>query len=469
METSKNQMKALFVEMFDKQPEIKEITGGGSSRVYYRLIADETSVIGVWSDDIKENNCFISLDKCFHRHGVRVPEILAVSNDERYYLLQDLGDTSLLDLLSSQDKISLSENAIDRLTEIQTIPAGEWSELVINKPFSERLVRWDLNYFKYNFLKAAGVPFDEDLLEDDFERLCMELMNKSCLIDGFMYRDFQSRNIMVKEGRLYFIDFQGGRKGPGVYDLVSFLWQAKAPFTEEERNYLSERYFRKMAEIKNINIDILRNSLSPMVLFRTLQVLGAYGLRGLTERKKHFLESIPKGVANLCGLKKQEKLSNYPEISRISDILEEKFLNIPEISPQGLTVTVLSFSYKKGYPDDNSGNGGGFMFDCRGLHNPGRYTEYKTLTGRDRPVIEFLSARKDTEVFIENAMKMVAPSVDSYLARNFNSLQVGFGCTGGQHRSVFCAEEFSKKLKKVYGEKIRVKIIHREQYHERFI
>ena len=128
---------------------------------------------------------------------------------------------------------------------------------------------------------------------------------------------------------------------------------------------------------------------------------------------------------------------------------------------QTLTVTILSFSYKNGLPSDPTGNGGGFIFDCRALPNPGRYPEYKTYTGRDRRVIEFLQGEPAVGLFLDHAEAIVSQSVEKYLERNFTSLQVAFGCTGGQHRSVYCAEQLAARLSKKYHCNILLR--HREQ------
>ena len=330
-------------------------------------------------------------------------------------------------------------------------------------PFSDRLVRWDLNYFKYDFLKPAGIQFDEDRLEDDFERL-IEQLASPVFRQGLMYRDFQSRNIMVKENKLWLIDFQGARKGPMLYDAVSFIWQAKAPFSYEERERLGEYYL----SLLSLGNEVEAKGMYIMQVFRTLQVLGAYGFRGLIERKSHFLESIPMAISNLNYLKEKGRLNNYPEIARIASKLE--FFN-RESSPltkddKGnqckLTVSVSSFSYKKGYPVNKDGNGGGFMFDCRGIHNPGRYDEYKKLTGRDREVIEFLDRTNEANDFICRAVDIVVPSIEKYMERGFSSLQVGFGCTGGRHRSVFCTERFGEIIRKRFPQ-INVEIHHKEE------
>lgn len=456
-------LQDLFNARYGRIPKVSGMQGGGSSRHYFRLYSEDISVIGVYSEDIQENTCFINLDKYFHSNGVSVPNIISSSPSNDAYLLEDLGDISLLSLLDGPIKIPLSSQALKGLVKIQSLPEKEWKDKVINKPFSDRLIKWDLNYFKYDFLKISGISFDEELLEDDFEKFTHEIQRVNSGLFGFMYRDFQSRNVMIKEDTPYFIDFQGGRVGPIVYDLVSFLWQAKALFSLEEKNKLTRLYIKETSAVRNIEESKLEEAVLPLALFRTLQVLGAYGLRGLVEKKQHFIESIPLAVNNLKMLRQLGALECYSYLKVIVESLEEKYLERKIHSSDKLTVTVTSFSYKKGYPVDMTGNGGGFIFDCRGLPNPGRYEQYKSLTGMDDPVKDFLVKKNEVKDFLNNAVKIVSHTVSNYIERGFESLQVGFGCTGGQHRSVYCADYFSRVLKSIYGNNINVTVCHREQ------
>ena len=363
--------------------------------------------------------------------------------------------------MKSGNRLELGRRAIDELVKLQSLPEEIWAEKTGFVPFGERLITWDLNYFKYDFLKPAGVVFNEDKLEDDFAKIKSRLLLTPEALWGFMYRDFQSRNLMIKDDKLWLIDYQGGRKGPIVYDIISFLWQAKAPFTFEEREALCSYYCEKISERRGIKVKEITKEIEPFALFRTLQVFGAYGFRGLIERKPHFIESLPGAQRNLKFLLEKGAIDPYPELKKISEkSVEIRFREEPD--REELTLKVFSFSYKKGYPEDRSGNGGGFMFDCRGMHNPGRYEEYKSLTGKDEPVIRFLEERGETGQFIERAWEIVKPSIERYIERGFTSLQVGFGCTGGQHRSVYCAEKFAKKAREVFP-KIVVELIHREQ------
>lgn len=460
------ELNLLFENLYDFPPaSVIPIAGGGSARKYYRLLSppdkQPLSVIGVISHDTTENSIFFKMNEVLQDYSIKTPQVLAISTDKSSYLLQDLGDISLFNILKSPEAMELSRKALSELMKIQTIPEDAWKDRVSFSPFSARLVNWDLNYFKYDFLKPAGIPINEDYLEDDFEKLSDHLLSPDN-ITGLMYRDFQSRNIMFHDKELWFIDFQGARKGPLLYDAASFIWQAKAPFSFTQRETLGKFYCDNMASVFDKEPAKLYSGLQLMVLFRSLQVLGAYGFRGLIEGKRHFIDSIPFAIRNLKYLQSKGIIDPYPEINNIVDSLEEhKFLPLNS-DDENLTVTVYSFSYKNGYPKDDSGNGGGFIFDCRGIHNPGRYPEYQNLTGLDKEVIDFLKLNSNALDFVENAVKIIRPSIDTYIKRGFTSLLVGFGCTGGRHRSVFCAQKFADTLQSMYPD-IKVRIKHREQ------
>ncbi|MDE6753449.1 MAG: phosphotransferase, partial [Muribaculaceae bacterium] len=431
---------------------------------YYRLYGEGLpAVIGTFGEDGREDECFINLSNTFRKKGLPVPEIYAQNIEKRIYLQEDLGSLDLLSFLKKNrnEGIDLAGKALRELVSLQAVPESLWRRKVINKPFSKRMVMWDLNYFKYDFLKPAGIPFDEEKLEEDFERFASVVANTDESLMGFMYRDFQSRNVMIKEGRPWFIDYQGGRRGPVIYDAVSFIWQAKANFTKEEREYLLTLYIEELSKVTNVNRFYVNHDINVMVLLRTLQVLGAYGFRGLVEKKAHFIESIPGALKNLSDILERGVINAYPELKKIAmQCVASRFAG--KKIEKGLTLKIFSFSYKKGYPEDISGNGGGFMFDCRGMHNPGRYEEYGSLTGLDKPVIDFLEERGEVQDFVAKAVELVRPTIETYHRRGFTGLQVGFGCTGGQHRSVYCAQHFGEKIREQYPE-IKVEIIHRER------
>ena len=317
---------------------------------------------------------------------------------------------------------------------------------------------WDLNYFKYCFLKATGLDFQESQLEDDFQKLSDVLLRNSSAT--FLYRDFQSRNVMIKDGEPYFIDFQGGRKGPVYYDVASFIWQAKAKFPEDLRQELLSDYLEALRTFIPVDEAYFRSQLKHFILFRTLQVLGAYGFRGYFEKKPHFIQSVPFAINNL----RQLLHDDYPEYPYLCTVLRnltglKQFSD--DIQKRMLEVKIVSFAYKKGIPNDPSGNGGGFVFDCRAVNNPGKYERYNHFTGLDEPVISFLEEDGEISHFLTQAYTMVDASVKRYMDRGFTNLMVCFGCTGGQHRSVYSAQHMAEHLHDKFG--IKIHLIHREQ------
>lgn len=457
---------------------VSRLPGAASGRKYYRLsgniIKDGESVefncIGVAGDTLRDCRAFVKLAKDFYKEGIRVPEVYAVTYDYMHYIQQDLGSVSLFDIINDSKKSGdpdivkpIVRETLSGLAKMQSVDPSAWSSHAEYRYFNIRQAMWDLNYFKYEYIRPSGIDIEEDRLEDDFERLAEDLCSPIARMQGFMYRDFQSRNVMVHDSEPYFIDFQGGRLGPVIYDAVSFLWQAKAGFSDDFRQEMLDHYFEELSRLTSCrrNEEEERQAVNMFALFRTLQVLGAYGLRGLVERKAHFIESIPAALENLKILIEKGAVDRYPELKRVCMCAcnDSRFVRK---TVEGLQITVFSFSYKKGYPADFTGNGGGFMFDCRGMHNPGRYAEYKSLTGRDKPVIDFLEERGEVQQFVENAVKIVSPSIETYLRRGFSNLQIGFGCTGGQHRSVYCAEHTAGILAEKFPS-AHIVLIHREQ------
>lgn len=437
-----------------EEPQLTALHQSGGHRRYFRATVPERSVIAVAGTDKDENKAFISLAAHFAGKGINVPHVLAVSDDGLSYLLEDLGDTSLFDALASgrasglygDSERRLLEMTVSALPKIQIEGAQgmDWSVCWPLQEFDARTVDFDLNYFKYCFLKNTGVEFDEVRLQDDFDRLKSVLLAEPC--ETFMYRDFQARNVMLRDGEPWFIDFQGGRKGPVYYDIASFLWQARAKYPTALREHLIDIYIDALRHYREVDAVEFRDRLRHFVLFRCLQTLGAYGFRGLVEQKPHFIASIAPALEQLGSLVP----TGYPYIDSIAAHLStgRSGFEVPADCP--LTVEVQSFSYRQGYPEDRSGNGGGFVFDCRGIHNPGRYEEYKQLTGRDRAVIDFLEADGEMPKFMYSAYKMVDPHVETFIRRGFASLQVSFGCTGGQHRSVYGAEHMAAHIKDKY-------------------
>ncbi|MBP3740538.1 MAG: phosphotransferase [Bacteroidales bacterium] len=508
------QLKALFRQWAGEPcTQCLALGANGSSRRYYRLVGDTHRCIGAIASDVRENEAFFAYSRHLLARGIRVPELYAVDDDRIHYLQQDLGDQTLYGLLYEKkqkgggfdaEMLALYRQALADLHDIQV--AGRDMDFSIAYPrpaFDTRSILWDLNYFKYNYLKLQHIPFDEDRLEDDFQRLADTLLSADT--NYFLYRDFNPRNIMVAESEkceainekhdtrsekcalhtshlslhtshftppaLYYIDYQGGRRGAAQYDVASLLFSAKSDLPQAIRNDLLQHYVALHGDPH------FMDHFWHYVLLRILQTLGAYGYRGIFERKPYFIESIPLAHNNLRHLVEDhpDLLADLPELQSIvgnlelvvkSDDLGDRshgagVENATTLNSQ-LTVTVMSFSYKQGLPDDPSGNGGGHVFDCRALPNPGRYPEYKAYTGKDAPVIEFLRDKQPVAIFLDHALAIVTQSVDKYLERHFTHLSVSFGCTGGQHRSVYCAEQLAKALRSRYPD-VNVVLHHREQ------
>lgn len=464
-----DELSSLFYELTKQYPDsVVELSASGSNRKYYRLQSNAVSLIGVVGTSLEENKAFFALSRHFGLNNIPVPEVLAVSNNGLNYLQTDLGDTLLFDYISegrktggfNDDEKLMLRKTIEKLPEIQIHGADgfDFSVCYPQPELNKRSVLWDLNYFKYYFLKPSGTEFQENLLEDDFEEFATQLLQADR--NSFMYRDFQTRNVMIFGGEPYFIDFQGGRKGPLAYDVASFLWQAKAGFSAEMREDLLKVYLNSLQRLRPVNEVEFRQQLQLFVLFRMLQVLGAYGYRGYFEKKAHFLQSIPFAIANL----KEILDSGDFQFPYLKQILHEMVtLQQPDHheARKTLQVTVQSFSYRKGIPEDNSGNGGGFVFDCRAIHNPGRYEQYQHLTGLDEPVVKFLEEDGEILTFLEHVFALVDASVQRYKSRGFTDLMINFGCTGGQHRSVYAAQKTAEHLSEKYG--VEIILIHREQ------
>lgn len=452
----------------------------GSNRRYFRLTGPGGNCIGVRGTSVEENRTFLYLARHFSEKALPVPRIYTTASPEiiphvipdEYYLQEDLGNCSLFDALETGRNKGGAYNAEEQQLLHQTmalLPVLQCEgakKLDFNRcypqaEFDRTTVLFDLNYFKYCFLKLTGMEFDEVCLEKEFQQMAVDLTLENP--DAFLYRDFQARNVMLKEGKPYFIDFQGGRKGPVHYDVASFLWQAKACYSESLREALLDTYLEHLARYMSVDPSLFRERLKRFVLLRNLQVLGAYGYRGYFERKSHFLQSIPHAIRNLASLLQGEGIPEYPYL--IS--LLREMCKLPQFTPCGreeqneLVVRIFSFSYKKGIPEDVTGNGGGYVFDCRSTHNPGRYEPYKKLTGLDEPVIRFLEEDGEIRTFLESVYRLADVHVKRYLERGFTDLMFAFGCTGGQHRSVYSAQHLAQHLNEIYG--VKVCLLHREQ------
>ena len=472
-ETSISVLTQMVTDYTGKQPiTCAALAQSGSHRRYYRFTFEEgNTLIGTYNEDVTENKAFFEYTRFFAAQQLNVPALLAVHEDQKHYLLNDLGTQTLYDKLCETKKengdfqkvMDYYKKVVAALPKFQ-LTAKKGLDMSVAYPraaFDRQSMQWDLNYFKYYYLKMVYVPFNEQLLEDDFQRFMDYLL--SIDDDYFLYRDFQSRNIMVNQDDVWFIDYQGGRKGALQYDIASLLYDAKADLSPEIRQELLEYYMDNLAQYIPIDRKRFTADFNAFALIRIMQAMGAYGYRGYFEKKAHFLQSVPYAIRNMRYLLQHNALpANLPELRHVLQTVVDSYVEPVKEESDILTVTVQSFSYKKGIPEDNSGNGGGFVFDCRALPNPGREKRYATFTGKDDCVIEYLQQYKEVETFVNHVCALVDMSVDNYLERRFTHLTVNFGCTGGQHRSVYFAEQTAAHLREKYPQ-IVVELRHREQ------
>ena len=446
---------------------IEKIPQSGSDRIYFRITTDNGNCIATFNRNVKENNTFLNFSRHFKKQQCPVPDIYAVNEDQTIYIQQDFGDISLLNKLEefgpTEYVFKLFKKSLKALAHLQ-IKGDEglnYKWCITSKKFGKQAIISDLLYFKYYFLDTLKIPYDKEKLIDDFEVLGTYLGRAD--YQYFMFRDFQSRNIMVKGEEVFFIDYQGGMKGALQYDVASLLWQAKANLSDDWKNSLLDYYISCIEEILQEPIDRIRfiGQYNGYVLIRLLQVLGAYGFRGLFERKAHFLTSIPLALRNIQWFIHNKHVGiSVPEFERLLGLMTEeevihRFENIKATDDTPLVVTINSFSYKKGIPTDPSDNGGGFIFDMRGILNPGRIDEYKPQSGLDKPVKDFLEQQTKMPQFLNSVYNIIDISVEDYILRGFDKLMINFGCTGGQHRSVYAAEAIARHLRN----KFRVKTI----------
>src|SRR5271163_3568338 len=445
---------------------------GGSGRNIIRLSAGRQSAIGILYNVREENVAFLEFSRHFRKHGLPVPEIYAVDLDHGAYLEEDLGDTALFEFLSKHrtgeniapDVVEAYRKVVAVLPRFQ-IEAGRDLNYKVCYPrssFDRQSIAWDLNYFKYYFLRLAGIPFNEQALEDDFDSLTTFLLSANC--DYFLYRDFQSRNIMLKSGQPFFLDYQGGRKGALQYDIASLLYDAKADLPPNLRRRLLDHYLDSLGEFMDFDRVAFMQFYYAYVYVRIMQAMGAYGFRGFYERKEHFLQSVPYALRNLRWLLHNAELPiALPTLMEAfkSMVASDKLQGLTSaVQPEKLTVRVFSFSFHRGLPQDETENGGGFVFDGRSLPNPGRDERFKALTGKDAPVIDYLDRQESVHQFLAGVLSLVDASVSNYQQRGFKHLMVSFGCTGGQHRSVYLAEQLAKRLRGRNG--VEVVVRHRE-------
>jgi aminoglycoside/choline kinase family phosphotransferase len=478
-------LKQLFEQYFHSPVErVQPLQGqlGGSGRSIIRLSNREQSAIGIHYGVREENIAFLEFSRHFRRNRLPVPEIYAEKLDDGAYLEQDLGDLTLFDFLSQNRSGEVIADAVaeiyrkvlEVLPRFQIEAARDLNYKVCypRASFDRQSINWDLNYFKYYFLRLAGIPFNEQALEQDFTRLTKFLLAADH--DYFLYRDFQSRNVMLHNGEPFFVDYQGGRRGALQYDVASLLYDAKADLPAALRQQLLDHYLETLGKYIPLTPETFMQHYYAFVYVRLMQALGAYGFRGFYERKAHFLQSVPYALKNLRWL--LHNVSLPIELPTLMEsfrgmLASEKLLNLhfetPRSAPAAtvsgapLSVRIYSFSFHRGgVPKDETGNGGGFVFDGRSIPNPGREEEFKRLTGRDAPVIEYLDRQGSAHEFLDHVCSLVDASVNEYQRRGFKNLMVSFGCTGGQHRSVYLAEQLAKHLRGKDG--VAVTVHHRE-------
>ena len=454
-------LKRLFEQHFHSPVErVQALQGqlGGSGRNIIRLTAANLSAIGILHNVREENVAFLEFSRHFRRHGLPVPEIYAEDLSHGAYLEEDLGDTTLFEFLSANrigenlapQVVEAYRKVVDVLPRFQ-IEAGRDLNYKLCYPrasFDRQSIAWDLNYFKYYFLRLAGIFFNEQALEDDFGRLTKFLL--SAARDYFLYRDFQSRNVMWREGCPFFLDYQGGRRGALQYDIASLLYDGKADLPPELRQQLLDHYLDRLAGFLELEREVFMQHYYAYVYVRIMQALGTYGFRGFYERKTHFLDSVPYALKNLRWLLHHVKLPvPLPTLlEAFKSMLGSEKLQGLSSEAENLTVRIFSFSFHRGLPKDETGHGGGSIFDARSLPNPGREARFSVLTGKDAPVIDYLNQQESVHQFLASVMSLVDASVSNYQRRGFKSLMVSFGCTGGQHRSVYLAEQLANHLRR---------------------
>lgn len=470
-------LEKLFEDHFGHKPEeITLLPVSGSDRRYYRLTSAKKSAIGTYNPNTTENNSYFYFTDLFRKHSINVPEVYLANKDRKYYLQQDLGTTSLFELLMNEghtNKVKqYFQKALEQLAKLQWIAGREadFYQCFGTKQFDEKAIMADFLYFKYYFADLQNIQYDKLLLIDEMESLSKDLGRIQPQM--LMYRDFQSRNIMIHKDEVYFIDFQGAMQGPPQYDIASLLWQAKAALPDKWKEGLLNGYMKSLNDLHVTRVDEIhfRKGYLQFVLLRMLQVLGAYGYRGLLQHKPHFISSIGPALKSLDGfLSDNPSLPAYPELRKVleqvsSAEMQAKYTLPLHSEAVKLQVQVSSFSYKNGIPKDKSAHGGGYVFDCRGLLNPGRYAAYKNLTGKDEAVRQFLERETRMPEFLAHAYGMVSLNVEDYMSRGFENLTVAFGCTGGQHRSVYAAEAMATYLKNKYNIPVAVSHLNEEKW-----
>ncbi len=475
MQKVKEEIEKLFRQYTKKEiTAIDKLPQAGSERHYYRIHTVDKTYIATHGANLMENETFIYFSNHLKQKGLAVPEIFCISDEKNIYIQEDFGNTSLLNKLEengfTDEVYELYKQSLTQLAQLQINGHNglDYSQCLTSTVFGKQAIMADLLYFKYYFLDSLRRPYNKQKLIDDFDALSNYLSHTE--YKYFMFRDFQSRNIMVKQdSSVGFIDYQGGMQGAPQYDVASLLWQAKANLSDDWKNKLLEDYMDSFENFLGETIDkeTFRSQYNGYVLIRLLQVLGAYGFRGLFERKAHFLTSIPLALQNLQWFVQNQNIGiALPEFKKVLDIciseeVIQEFTPVQATDETPLVVIVNSFSYKKGIPADVSENGGGYVFDMRGILNPGRIEVYKTQSGLDKPVKDFIEQHTEMANYLNGVYNVVDISVTNYIQRGFKSLMINFGCTGGQHRSVYAAEALARHLRNKF--KVKLTLQHTNQ------
>jgi len=478
MNLTVERIKELFSSHFPEAvTAIDKLPQAGSERHYFRVHTSGKTYIATYGENLKENETFIYFSGHFKKKGLAVPEIFCINKDKNIYIQEDFGDVSLLSRLEAEgftgEVLALYKQSLTELARLQVKGHEElnYKKCLTNSSFGKQAILADLLYFKYYFLDALRRPYDKQKLLEDFDALSNYLSHTE--YKYFMFRDFQSRNIMITpDNNVHFIDYQGGMKGAPQYDVASLLWQARANLTDEWKQDLLEHYMTEFEKLvgEELDRDTFRSQYNGYVLIRLLQVLGAYGFRGLFERKAQFLTSIPLALSNLKWFFNNQTMGiAVPEFKKVLEIcvsneVIDQFTPVQATAATPLVVTINSFSYKKGIPPDATGNGGGYVFDMRGILNPGRIEQYKTLSGQDKPVKDFLEQQTEMLTFLNAVYSIVDISVTDYIKRDFASLMINFGCTGGQHRSVYAADALARHLRNKFKVKVNLHHANRENW-----
>lgn len=470
-------VEKLFEEHFEEKPiQVDILPISGSDRRYFRLVSKNHKAIGTYNTNVAENNSYFYFTELFRKHDINVPEVYKIAKDRKSYLQQDLGGISLFDVLNKEGLTDEVKNhyqsALEQLAKLQWVAGREadFYQCFATRQFDEKAIMADLLYFKYYFADLQNLHYDKTLLISEMEQLSKELGRIQPQM--LMFRDFQSRNIMLHEGKVFFIDFQGAMQGPPQYDIASLLWQAKAQLPDNWKEYLLNGYIASLNNLHVSRIDEIhfRRGYAQFVLLRILQVLGAYGFRGLLQHKPHFVSSIAPALKNLQSfLSDNPQSPAYPELrgllERLStEAMQQRYAQPKRPENAKLSIDVCSFSYKNGVPKDKTAHGGGFVFDCRGILNPGRYAAYKHKTGHDEAVRQFLDQETQMPQFLESAKNMVSINIDDYLARGFEHLSIAFGCTGGQHRSVYAAEQMAAFISNKYNVPVSISHLNEKKW-----